>query len=374
MPATSGNTNWFEEEFGFKEKSAGSFEKLREAFCIEQAEDGEVTLTSKASSRSFHVGRFDTPSILELHQILRLQDSSPKQKLSEARELDSKLNNEDVSGVDESEDDLGGLIFKNISDSAGPLHFRQENAGAVIQVASQFNCLEMIGPGERPENGVTQYAKDHTQGPAAAMACPAATVYRNYFWNGRGQAGGSKKQLNTTDDVAQLLDNDRNKYWDMKNGYLMPTGPTTMEAVGERLSTEMVALEDGQEISLREAMVASMRVGVHWDTQVKTSTSRRKSSSDAAGPPQRVCQVFSSAVPCGRSLSVVFRVLCNTILWSLPSICQVDDVDGMEALCERSARRNVRGDSHRRCNFGCTTATKGEGISDSCRWWRVRQS
>ena len=31
------------------------------------------------------------------------------------------------------------------------------------QAASQFNCLEMISPGERPEDGVTSYAKDHTQ-------------------------------------------------------------------------------------------------------------------------------------------------------------------------------------------------------------------
>lgn len=78
------------------------------------------------------------------------------------------------------------------------------DTGSVFQVASQFNCLEMVGPGERPEDGITQYFLDKTQGPgssascihafyaasiadfahrktACAMACPAATLFRNYF-------------------------------------------------------------------------------------------------------------------------------------------------------------------------------------------------
>jgi hypothetical protein len=40
------------------------------------------------------------------------------------------------------------------------------------------------------------------QGPKAAMACPSATLFRNYFWEGRGQAGGSEQQLDTTRDIA----------------------------------------------------------------------------------------------------------------------------------------------------------------------------
>jgi hypothetical protein len=37
-------------------------------------------------------------------------------------------------------------------------------SAAVFQVASQFNCLEMIGPRVRPEDGITMYASDPTQG------------------------------------------------------------------------------------------------------------------------------------------------------------------------------------------------------------------
>src|SRR5258706_7748746 len=44
------------------------------------------------------------------------------------------------------------------------MHRLPENAGALFQVASQFNLLEMTGPEVTPENGVTIYQYDHTQG------------------------------------------------------------------------------------------------------------------------------------------------------------------------------------------------------------------
>ena len=61
------------------------------------------------------------------------------------------------------------------------LHRDAKNQNAIFQVASQFNLLEMIGPGVLPEAGVGIYEKDFTQGPACAVAAGAATIYRNYF-------------------------------------------------------------------------------------------------------------------------------------------------------------------------------------------------
>jgi hypothetical protein len=61
------------------------------------------------------------------------------------------------------------------------MHQSPKNAGALFQVASQFNLLEMVLPRVTPEHGVTRYAHDHTQGPACAIAAGAATIYRNYF-------------------------------------------------------------------------------------------------------------------------------------------------------------------------------------------------
>jgi hypothetical protein len=61
------------------------------------------------------------------------------------------------------------------------MHRSPENAGALFQVASQFNLLEMTSYNVTPEQGVTRYKDDHTQGPACAIAAGAATIYRNYF-------------------------------------------------------------------------------------------------------------------------------------------------------------------------------------------------
>jgi len=71
------------------------------------------------------------------------------------------------------------LHFANIIGNVSTMHLQSSNANCVFQVASQANCLEMVGSGVTPEHGVTIYANDHTQGPACAMACPGALIYRN---------------------------------------------------------------------------------------------------------------------------------------------------------------------------------------------------
>jgi hypothetical protein len=80
------------------------------------------------------------------------------------------------------DDDLGSLTFCNMVGDAMELILDRRNAGSVFQVASQFNCLEMVNPTRTPEDGITSYCYDKTQGPACAIACPAATLYRNYLW------------------------------------------------------------------------------------------------------------------------------------------------------------------------------------------------
>ncbi len=195
----------------------------------------------------------------------------------------------------------------------------------------------MVSPGGRPEDGITQYALDHTQGPVCAMACPAATVYRNYFWGDPpGQAGGADKQIDGARDIEALVRSGSGRkgpYWRMSNGYLMPVDTAAMGELGQRLKTEgmqdtvlsptrsepepepepeaesqgvcppsgsaaaamqLQALEESVGMpsgSLAAAVHVALRVGVHWDTEVARS---RKAPSE---PRHRVCQVFSSAVP-----------------------------------------------------------------------------
>jgi hypothetical protein len=42
------------------------------------------------------------------------------------------------------------------------MHADPELEGALFQVASQFNLIEMTGPSVTPEDGVTRYSGDHT--------------------------------------------------------------------------------------------------------------------------------------------------------------------------------------------------------------------
>jgi hypothetical protein len=104
--------------------------------------------------------------IVACHGISRLE-------LVSLTELRSRLAN---SGI-EHRDSKVSVVTGDVRE----MHQAAEYAGAVFQVASQFNLLEMASQDVTPEQGVTCYQSDHTQGPACAMAAGAATIYRNYF-------------------------------------------------------------------------------------------------------------------------------------------------------------------------------------------------
>ena len=100
----------------------------------------------------------------------------------------------------------GRLKVRIVRGDVQHMHQSVENAGALFQVASQFNLLEMTSPDVTPEHGVTGYKNDHTQGPACAIAAGAATIYRNYFApveDGFGQT--RDRQLDGLERVAVRL-------------------------------------------------------------------------------------------------------------------------------------------------------------------------
>jgi hypothetical protein len=103
----------------------------------------------------------------------------------------------------------GRLKVSAVRGDVRQMHQARENAGALFQVASQFNLLEMVSPTATPEDGVTRYQHDRTQGPACAIAAGAATIYRNYFAPvGGGHGQTAERQLDGLADLAAALSSD----------------------------------------------------------------------------------------------------------------------------------------------------------------------
>jgi len=244
MPGTKDEqapSQWFKKAFGFREQG---FEETKRLFSF--ADD---ILRVNDSDRSFYVGPFDTLSLEELQARLASDEGVAKTILKES----------------------GALTFHNIRGSSLALHLASENAGAVFQVASLFNCLELDGVDQSPADGVTKGGSQPTQGSACASACPAATLFRNYFVNGVGQAGG--QQVDCLAKVSEVVDNRRNRYWSVRNGFCMPT--RDFKTINKRFQ---------QDIAFEDDIRNNVQVGIHWDT-------------DVAGGSHRVAQVFCSAAP-----------------------------------------------------------------------------
>ena len=174
---------WFDTLTGFAEASV---DDVAAQFVV----DG-TRLTSLANARVFEVGRFETLSLGDL-----------RARAASTTTL------------------AGSLRFGEIVADVRDVHADPANAGALFQVASQFNTLEMISPSVTPEMGISRYDTDRTQGPACAIACGAATIYRNYLVPIDGEIGQrTDRQLDCLADMAMTLGAEV----DMRNGYALPS-------------------------------------------------------------------------------------------------------------------------------------------------------
>lgn len=231
--------SWFQDNFGFAELNYYSRTKQHFTF-----QDG--LLTSQANGRVFYAGPFETPTVQELQQQYRA------------------LSQDQSAGV---------LNFRNIVGHPYHLHLREENADAVFQAGSQFNCLAPADPQMAPDFGITRYCHSGEQASECAMACPAATVFRNYMVGQTGQ-GGNGKQLDCLEDVAKVVGNDIHMYWKMQNGFCLPDHGG-IASLSRKLAADPELLEQAK---------GKLRVGVHEDTEV-------------VGCQRKVCQVLCAAVP-----------------------------------------------------------------------------
>lgn len=232
---------WFASLVGFPEENPDQVRNNLEL-------DG-TTLRSLANGRELNCGRLEIPSLAELRQ--EVADLSLDEKPNSVREW------------------VGDVRA---------LHADPEHAGTLFQVASQFNLLEMMHPSVPPERGIDIYERDRTQGPACAMCCGGATIYRNYFVSVGDRIGQTAdNQIDCITELGIALGNTDNKYWKTENGYALPSAEG-LAAISNQLSN---ASEDELE-SLR----GLLRIGVQWDAGVTLD-----------GAQHTVSQAFCSALP-----------------------------------------------------------------------------
>lgn len=251
--------DWFESLMGFREKGYAATQNLLEL-------DGD-RLRSTVNGAEYGIGTLELVSLAELRARAGIGDGTPR---------------------------FGRLKAEIMRTDARAVHIEPRHAGAVMQVASQFNLLEMVGPTITPEAGVTVYKMDPTQGPACAIAAGAATIYRNYFAPVDGAIGQTaNRQLDGLADLgaalSAALDMPVEDLWQMRNGYAMGS-VRGIAAIGRYL--------DAAAEPERDRLRGLLRIGVHQDVEVTA----------APGPTRhRVTQAFCSALPVAYARNVDAR-------------------------------------------------------------------
>ncbi|CAK4648168.1 hypothetical protein LEN26_017628 [Aphanomyces euteiches] len=253
LPRRHGRTDWFQVLFDFREREY-DYADFQDLFEVVQ----KTTLRSKMNDKTYQVGTFECLSLEDL------RDAGAATA---------------VAGQSTLRHIAAGDVFL--------MHCDPDNKHALFQAASQFNCLEFVSPNRVPENGVTCYANDMTQGPACAIAAGPATVYRNYFAEVGGQIGQTRdNQINNLDTIEDLIDNETHNFFEVYNGYT--------DSTKGQLSPLNAMIEDE---AMRAKLAKALKIGVHWDVEVPFVD--RYTAADNSD--QIVSQAFCSAISVGYS-------------------------------------------------------------------------
>lgn len=178
----------------------------------------------------------------------------------------------------------------------GSLQADPNNAGAMFQVASNFNCAEAASEAVSPDSRgfLEGYAFDRTQGPAASMSAGPGAVVRVHapFCDGNprhareGWGQRADRQVNMLEGLAP--------YFRVVNGYEVTTPgrceplPRDAEVLGRLLAEAKVGVHLGIEVAYGGRCRAASRVG-----------GRTASADELAlrpGPPHAVDQVLCAAL------------------------------------------------------------------------------
>ena len=243
------STDWFERLTGFRERD---YEWTRRHLAVEGDE-----LVSSVNGKRYGIGTLSLPTLAELRSRVKL----PSRQRS---------------------------TVECLAGDVAALHAAPQFEGALFQVASQFNVLEMTGPEVRPEDGVARYAYDPTQGPACAIAAGAATIYRNYCVPVGGGTGQTHdRQIDTLAGLGAALSSQLalpvSALWKMSNGYALCT------AAGLPAITDLLANATDEQ---RDGLRGQLAIGLHRNVEVTGVNT---------GTRRHVSQAFCSALPVGYS-------------------------------------------------------------------------
>jgi hypothetical protein len=247
-------TVWFDRIFGFNEMGLVGMPVVRKFLHVEDDSNG----------RKFLVGNIDGSQ-------KRLNAGIPL-CLSVGKLLES------VSPLTQSAG-VRRLAYYNMFGDIKNFHMDTRLAGSLFQVASQFNALEMVDASVIPEEGITKYEHDRTQGPICAMVCPYGTVYRNYFSMMPGETPQTKdNQLNT---LSKLTSPPFNFKLINQNGYVYPESRSEARRIEQLLKN-------------RDNFLNAMKLVEYF---IQDDTTVVNSDGGSAAELHSVSQIYCSALP-----------------------------------------------------------------------------
>jgi hypothetical protein len=157
----------------------------------------------------------------------------------------------------------------------GALQAEDANKDAVFQVASNFSCLEPTSISHLPEQGITNYIHDQTQGPFASLSAAPGLIYRMYyiFYNPNTDSSTWRQ---TTNNQINLLDKVPISFA-VTNGYLNLQKNNTV----------------------RPDDITAIKIGFHENIQVTHGFVVGNKHAKVTNPNQIVNQVFTAAIDFG---------------------------------------------------------------------------
>ena len=269
------SASWFEDAFGFEERS--SYKTTKQKLMKQLSQD-------ESKINGIGTGVLELPKVRDL--------IAGATRTTQAGKL--KLLRGGCGGGERTVRVIRARVQSLIRDP--------RNAGAIFQVASNFNFLE--GHGD-PTGGVGYYIHDHTQGPAVVLATPAATAYRNYLVRfpssspSSSTTAGNRGQTKTRqigelvlsdvrDELFKMMvsrqrrqsakpnggfattTNNRNLFWTERNGYLTFT-TEQLERTAAILRNSATNNGGGGEAAFEEMRVGTVVGAAVWDPIIPES-------------------------------------------------------------------------------------------------------